>query len=287
MIFTIVACTLPVYTDSADPSNGATSAHPATGSATSSALTSGSTTTSTSGTSQEQPTTSGAPADLPRECDYFVEDCPQGQKCAPVSLDGDYLWDHVFCVPIAPSPAEPGEPCTYLGKPRDGHDTCDKHSFCFGGEDTGTGVCVALCVGSEQDLKCQAPEDTCWLWSDSEPTVYYCVANCDPLLPSCPLDWLCLPNGDFGFTCIEPLGDLNATFGPCNSMFECVPGDLCVDSSLAVECDPMVDGCCLPYCDLNGANKCPGEGQVCLPLFLPGQAPPGSENVGVCGLPQP
>ena len=47
----------------------------------------------------------------------------------------------------------------------------------------------------------------------------------------------------------------------------------------------MTFGCCLPYCDLDLPNTCPGQGLQCVPWYEPGEAPPGLEDVGVCHLP--
>ena len=45
--------------------------------------------------------------------------------------------------------------------------------------------------------------------------------------------------------------------------------------------------CCAPYCDLElGDEPCAAlPGTICLPLFEPGQAPPGLEQVGLCATP--
>ncbi|HET6582137.1 MAG TPA: hypothetical protein VFG69_01795 [Nannocystaceae bacterium] len=45
--------------------------------------------------------------------------------------------------------------------------------------------------------------------------------------------------------------------------------------------------CCNEYCDLTGATPCSGAamGQECIAWDDTGQAPPGYEDVGYCGLP--
>ncbi len=48
-------------------------------------------------------------------------------------------------------------------------------------------------------------------------------------------------------------------------------------------CDTM--SCCSPFCDLQ-SPLCPAPLE-CIPWYEEGQAPPGLEPIGVCGVPQP
>src|SRR6478752_1114050 len=44
------------------------------------------------------------------ECDLFLQDCPEGQKCTALSGSGPL--DTFRCVPVARDPDHPGEPCS-------------------------------------------------------------------------------------------------------------------------------------------------------------------------------
>ncbi|PCC69283.1 hypothetical protein SAMN02745121_08894 [Nannocystis exedens] len=39
----------------------------------------------------------------------------------------------------------------------------------------------------------------------------------------------------------------------------CDPGLACLAPDLATECDPRAPGCCLPFCDIDLPNTCPGH----------------------------
>ena len=218
-------------------------------------------------------------------CDIWLDDCPEGQKCMPVALDGATFWDGHRCVPVVADPAAPGDPCTVLGTGFDGLDTCDRRAMCwYTDPDTKMGTCLAMCSGSLDAPFCD-PGSFCALSSD--PVLILCVPNCDPLVPDCPNGDLCInnPQDPTGFVCVlDASGDEGQIFDPCEFANACDPGLLCLLPELAAECDPQALGCCLPFCDLSLPNACPGQGQQCLPWFEQGQAPPGYENVGVCGL---
>jgi hypothetical protein len=259
------------------------------------------TSTDTSGASTQQPTTSGdgssgcgatgcesssegggfiygSPDDggAGLECDQFVQDCPIEQKCAPASLDGDQAWESLVCVPVQPNPDQTGEPCTAEGL--SGVDSCDVGNICFMGE------CVALCSGTPDEPIC--PEGTvCVLTADGVFTP--CLEACDPLAQDCPnaeenciadpIDpnrFICAPDGS---------GAGGQTFDACDSAIACDKGHVCAPMELAEECDEMRPDCCLPFCDLSQPPACTGAGADCLPWFEEGQAPPGLENVGICG----
>jgi len=117
-----------------------------------------------------------------------------------------------------------------------------------------------------------------------------CLPFCDPLLQDCPGDDLCIPNpqDNQAFLCVlDASGAGGQEFDACEYINACDKGHLCANPQLASECDAMAIGCCLPFCDLSemGAS-CPGANQTCLAWYDEGVAPPGYENVGVCGIPQ-
>jgi hypothetical protein len=297
LLLALAACTLRPY----DFDAGATDADATTSSTTAPASTTGpspttdppttsttsttdATTSSTGSTGYEfiKPTDDGTGT---KECDQWIQNCPEGQKCMPVSLDGDNAWESLKCVPIVPNPDGLGDPCMVFGGGVSGEDTCDEHMMCWHLDfETGIGQCVGQCKGSPDNPTCDDPKTNCLIAAEGVLTLcidYYC----DPLLQDCPNADLCVANpmDPNGFICVS--GEEGQTFDPCEYANACDPGLICADPLSAEECDPQAPGCCLPFCDLGAPPSCPGNGQECLPWFDVGQAPPGYENVGTCGLP--
>lgn len=116
--------------------------------------------------------------------------------------------------------------------------------------------------------------------------------SCHPLEPldcsegqGCyPIDgvWQCAPDAS---------GDTGAYGDPCESDDGCDPGLACLDPNALPPGLPCEDasGCCTVLCDFSdpGASlTCPSaaEGQLCLPWYPEGEAPPGYEDVGACSL---
>ena len=84
--------------------------------------------------------------DLPTSCSTFAQDCPPGFKCMPWASDGGNSWNATRCVPIAPDPNAPGEPCTVEGSGVSGLDDCDGISMCWEVDpDAVEGHCVSIC----------------------------------------------------------------------------------------------------------------------------------------------
>jgi hypothetical protein len=224
------------------------------------------------------------------ECDLWTENCPPGEKCMPYSADGDNSWESLKCVPIVPDPDGLGDPCMVFGSGVSGEDTCDLHMMCWNVDpNTGIGTCVAMCAGSPDNPFCEDPTTACIISGDG--VLILCLdANCNPLVQDCPNADLCVPNpmNPDSFICvIDASGEEGQTFDVCEYANACDQGLICANPALAAECDPMATGCCLPFCDTSVMPPlCPGKDQTCLPWYEEGQAPPGLENVGVCGLPQ-
>jgi len=222
-------------------------------------------------------------------CDTWSEDCPEGQKCMPFANDGGFAWNDLKCVPIVPDPDQFGEPCQAIGSGVSGEDTCDKHLMCWDvDQDTLAGTCTAMCIGSPESPDCEHPGTSCVLTGDGVLTL--CIAECDPIAQDCPGDDLCIPNPASvdSFLCVlDASGEEGQAFDPCEYANACDKGLYCLNPELANECDPTFIGCCLPFCELNAPNNCPGQGLECVAWFEEGQAPPGLENLGVCALPQP
>jgi hypothetical protein len=276
---TTTTTTVPDPTTAPDPTTG-----PST---TTTSTTTGSTTGTTGSTGQTfiKPTDGGTGT---KECDQWIEDCPEGQKCQPYSGDGDNAWESLKCVPIVPNPDAVGEPCTVTGSGVSGQDSCELHAMCWNVDpDTGTGTCIAKCIGSPDNPSCEDPASYCLL--SAEAILMLCLPGCDPLAQDCPNADLCVPNpmNPDGFICvIDASGEEGQVFDVCEYANACDAGLQCANPALAAECDPRSAGCCLPFCDLSVMPPtCPGIGQQCLPWHEEGQAPPGLENVGTCGLP--
>ena len=295
----LAACVLPLLAcgpkapaaDTEATSDGTTAAPASTGPTTGTAPTStGSTGSTGSSSSSTTGTTGGSFLDcngsttgsITEECDLWSQvECTNGTKCTASSTNGD-TWNTSTCVDVAPNPGKPGDPCTVEGTPVSGKDTCEKGSMCWHlDKDTLSGTCVALCAGSQENPEC-APGTSCLI--ADEGYLILCLPTCDPLAPNCLPTEVCTtqPNGD-DFLCLPGSGDAGQLNDPCEYANACALGLFCANPSLASECDPMAAGCCLPFCDLTNP-QCTNQGAMCLPWYDIGMAPPGYENVGVCGV---
>jgi hypothetical protein len=151
---------------------------------------------------------------------------------------------------------------------------------------TQMGTCVAMCTGSPDEPVCADPSTHCAISGGG--ALILCIPGCDPIDQPCPDGDVCIPNPDDpeSFVCApDASGPEGQTFDPCEYVNECDAGHLCLPPQLAGECDPMILGCCLAYCDITQPNTCTGQGLECIPWFPEGLAPPTLENVGFCGLP--
>jgi hypothetical protein len=202
----------------------------------------------------------------------------------PYANDGGSSWNATKCVPIMPNPDGVGEPCTAEESGVSGIDSCEAQAMCWDVDpQTLEGVCIAFCEGTAEQPSC-APGSSCAISGDG--ILVICLPWCDPLAQDCYGDELCLPHkGEF--TCVhDASGDLGAYGDPCEYANSCDPGLYCALSEHVPGCGAV--GCCTPYCDTSMANTCPGDGQECIPWFgglEEGEAPPGFENVGACGIP--
>ena len=218
------------------------------------------------------------------ECDLWSQDCPEGDKCTPWDSDGGSSWNASKCVPVDPAPQLPGDACTTEGGPASGVDNCAKGSMCWDVDaETGEGVCIALCEGTNaEDATCD-PGFTCKIPADG--VLILCLPVCDPLSQDCPAGDLCLPYVD-AFICVADASGEGGFYGdPCEYANACKLGLYCLNPEYVEGCQAA--GCCTPFCDINEANTCPGETQECIPWYEEwDMPPPGLASVGFCGVPQ-
>jgi hypothetical protein len=215
-------------------------------------------------------------------CDQWAQDCGDGYKCAAWANDGSNAWNSTKCVEVMPNAGVPGDECTVEGSGVSGVDSCAAGAMCWDVDpETNKGVCVGLCLGTPDAPICD-PGQACAVAND---VLNLCLPSCDPLAQDCPGDDLCLPSGE-GFLCVlDASGEEGQAFDPCEYGNACDAGLYCVDVVYGKECDSQAAGCCLPFCD-TGAVECPGDGQSCIAWYEAGQAPPGFDTVGICGIPQ-
>ncbi|RMG95554.1 MAG: ribulose phosphate epimerase [Deltaproteobacteria bacterium] len=249
----------------------------------------GGATGSASGSTFIDPTTGGPPP----ECDVWMQDCPDGEKCMPWADDGGNSWNALKCSPVDPDPKQPGDTCTAEGGGVSGVDDCDVGSMCWNVDpETNMGTCVAFCEGSAEAATCAEPDRTCVIANDG--VLILCLPACDPLLQDCAPGDTCLPNtsGD-GFACIlDASGDMAPAGTPCEFANACNVGHICAGAQFVPGCMGSL-GCCAPYCDTTDpdandtcANAYASPGAECVPFFEMGMAPPGHEDVGLCIIPQ-
>ena len=122
----------------------------------------------------------------------------------------------------------------------------------------------------------------CWVTSES--ALWLCLFWCDPLAQDCPDDYLCVGSQGAFMCVIDASGEEGQYSDPCEWTDACDPGLVCLNPEYVPGC--QAGGCCSPFCDTSKANTCPGDGQECIAWFEEGMAPPGFEDVGVCGVPQ-
>ena len=215
------------------------------------------------------------------ECDFWAQDCPEGEKCAPWANDGGNFWNAHKCVPIDPDPDQVGEPCTVEGSGVSGIDSCEGGSMCWNVDpETNVGTCSPFCVGTINAPTCTDPQDVCIITGDA--VLNLCIPTCDPVDPdACPPQQGCYPSYN-AFVCApDASGKEGQTWDACEFTNACDGGRVCVNASDVEFCDQGASGCCAPACDLNDP-VCPDD-TVCLPFYESGEAPPGYGHVGTCG----
>lgn len=277
----------PDGTDASGPGGSSSAPTTSADSTTTSGPTS-SGTASTSGTTQPLPTDSdddttfGDGGDVARqECDPWLQDCPEGNKCIAYANDGTDVWNDHICRPVHPAPAQPGEPCAVAGGPATGVDTCAFGSMCWVVDpETLEGTCVEQCGGTVEEPTCSDLDTSCYVSEDE--ILALCLPNCSPLLQDCPPGTACygLEEGLGVFLCLpeggQELGE------PCGGLGECVAGTQCTAPERVPGCAGP-DGCCSSWCDLSE----PFTEETCLPdqECIPFYEDFWFDEVGLCGTP--
>ncbi len=108
------------------------------------------------------------------ECDPFLQDCPEGEKCVPYATDGGQF-DANKCVPVLGS-GEPGDACTYAGVV-EATDDCDAQGICWAVQ-MSMGSCAEFCAGTADVPIC--PQGFSCLIAN-EGAVNVCTAEGQPL----------------------------------------------------------------------------------------------------------
>jgi hypothetical protein len=207
------------------------------------------------------------------ECDIYVQDCPQGQKCAPWAPDGPDLYAGAHCVPVT-GDGQPGEACVATDRD-EGLDDCARGSKCWDLDAEQHGQCVALCSGSQDTPACAWGDGIHVCELDFE-TLALCRAPCDPLQSECGEGMQCVPAAE-QFLCVKVSGPLHGQDELCASELECAEGLVCTGPlNVPPACDEMF--CCQPYCQLpDGA--CPDPDQICAQVYED------NPTVGFCSIP--
>jgi hypothetical protein len=262
------------------------------------------TTSDTSGSSTSGGTESGSGSSSEsgdggpqNECDLCEQDCPDGQRCVPVSASPDLVPDYLSCEPIPEDPKDPGERCKVEDYYGAGKDDCGEGAFCvLDSLEDMTGFCQPTCCFDEPEPGCE-PQDVCeafFTGYEHVPPVSLCMPACDPLSPiSCDeagrVGWTCIPtafDASCEFLCVPPTqvpdadqlgdqGDACLLWSDCKEGLHCRPAPV-------VGCTGGEDGwCCTAYCDPAGPDTCPDD-LSCEPFDC---ADPTIPEAGACILP--
>lgn len=241
--------------------------------------TSGATTDSSSVTNGSS-TSGGTTGDAVVECDFWAQDCPEGEKCVHHGEEFELL----KCVPIVPDAGQLNEPCTMVESMKSGQDTCDMGYRCWPDNfdlNALEGTCRGVCLGSSiEDARCEDPYAFCAQGASA--TLALCQPQCDPLLQNCAEGEGCYWTSIFACYPDES-GDRGYHGDSCD--WGCDPGTKCVYAQYVPGCQS--DRCCTSFCDLTAdSSQTCSEGQGCEPHYWDdAYIPPALANVGVCLVP--
>ncbi|MGH1344634.1 MAG: hypothetical protein ACRBN8_23950 [Nannocystales bacterium] len=225
----------------------------------------------------------GCGPDVPStpECNTWDDDCPSGEKCTFWANDGGNSRNATRCVPLAPDPAGPGEPCTSEGSGVSGLDDCDVGSMCWNVDaETLQGECIPFCEGQESAPTCDDPQRTCSIGGGP---LALCVPLCHPLDPEpCSPGEGCYPYSNSTVCAPDASGPKTGdAFDECEFLNACSAGLICVAADEVGSCESGSARCCTPWCELGGTD-CP-DPTTCIPAYPEGSVPVGQETVGFCG----
>ena len=218
-------------------------------------------------------TTDGGPQPVVM-CDYWAQDCPEGQKCTQAATSSSG-WDAHICVDAGTDP--PLTPCTIVegADPYGATDTCDATGFCYNLDpDTGIGTCIEMCVGTPESDDCPITGFECKQLARGFGNL--CIPQCTPVPETCPecfdcpLGQNCVAafGGDtlVGFTCYPPAAE-GTTGESCECANCCAEAHMCTDAATYGQ-GCAFNLCCTEYCDVtDGGFTCAGSGQQCVALF--------------------
>lgn len=215
------------------------------------------------------------------QCDPWLQDCPDGEKCVPYASTGGSL-DANKCVEVL-GEGMAGEPCVYTG-PVEANDDCGADTHCFNVADVDgqlIGTCAPFCAGSPDDPIC-ADGSTCLIANDGSTNL--CIDSCHPLMQDCAPDQVCeslLSSGALWGCLIGP--ESPPGIGqPCSGQLaSCGLGQMCVPAEFVPGCAGL--SCCTEYCDVDNLDfMCSNPQLGCESLFELITPPPGYENIGIC-----
>jgi hypothetical protein len=211
------------------------------------------------------------------DCDPWMQDCLEGEKCVPYSSNGTN-WNANKCVTVN-GDGQPGDNCSYDGIAA-ATDSCAADSHCWDVMEIDgqpQGVCTSFCEGSVDNPTC-GPETACLIANDG--SINLCIATCNPISQDCGSGLGCFWGGD-DFQCIFTAGEIMAG-EPCGFLNDCAPGNMCAVADVLPACNGTA--CCTPFCDLTDPI-CGDPATECAAFFEEGMAPPDYESIGVCIIP--
>lgn len=221
------------------------------------------------------------------QCNLFLQDCNEGEKCTAYATMGGLFPDGTKCVPETGDKL-PGEPCALDGDFGEGADDCVAGSLCLDIDNSGKATCVAYCGGDMETPTCANDEKCAFLF---EPTVPLCFPPCNPLVQDCPDSDACVPNiaalGSEYFVCMPLVFEaIPGQYGDaCYAISGCDKGFQCIFALNVPNCKGDMY-CCSSWCDLSAPDSCKQFDQTidCVPWYEEGGETPGYENVGICGI---
>lgn len=216
----------------------------------------------------------------PDECDIWMQDCAEGDKCVPWMATEGSGWQGFTCVPVLGEQAA-GEPCTI--DPSDSSDDCDADSACYNLElfdGVNAGICHTFCEGSADDPMCEGGH---CIVGNGYPGPALCFDACDPLAQDCNEGQSC--HWWWGWGGCTALGEGAAPGEPCQSEGFCEPASVCVGADVLPSCDEVA--CCTSLCSVEGGDEGCAQlpGTICVPIF--GEfGPPEYTDLGQCVVPE-